>query len=207
MNNQTSLKNLEREVFRTITKDGILDIQIGSVLLIFAIAPLLSNTLGDFWSSMVFLPFWGLIFLGLRIIRKSQLKPRIGQVEFGSYRVKRLKNLNLIILVFNLAAFALGLLAFFNVFNVPGGLPLSILLLIGFSLGGYMVESPRFYLYGIFSAITPLVGEYLYNNHGFSHHGFPVVFGILAGGMILYGVFRMITIIRDFPLPAGEELG
>lgn len=206
MNNQTSLKNLERDVFRTMTQDGILDIQIGSVLLIFAIAPLLSNTLGDFWSSVVFLPFWGLIFLALRMIRNNQLKPRIGQVEFGPYRVKRLKNLNLIILVFNLAAFGLGLLAFFNVLVIPGGLPLSILLLIGFSLGGYMLESPRYYLYGVLSAIAPIIGEYLYNNHGFSHHGFPVVFGILAGGMILYGLYRMITVIRDFPLPGGEEL-
>ncbi|RLD02158.1 MAG: hypothetical protein DRI46_01410 [Chloroflexi bacterium] len=203
----TSLKDLERKIFRASTQDGIIDIHIGCLLLMFSIAPLLSETMGDFWSSAVFLPFWGLVYLGLRALRKNHLQPRIGQIEFGAYRVKRLKHLNLVILVFNLAALGLGLLAFIGILNLPGWLPLSILLLIGFSLGGYMIENPRFYLYGVFSALTPFVGEYLYQNHGFSHHGWPVVFGVLAGGIILWGLFLMLRVIQTYPLTdqAGLE--
>lgn len=204
--NKTSLKNLEREIFRTSTQDGIIDLHIGCMLLIFAIAPLLSSTLGDFWSSAVFLPFWLLVFFGLRAFRRSQIQPRIGKVEFGAYRVKRLKHLNLIILVFNLVAFGLGMLAFFNVLSLPGWLPLSIIFLIGFSLGGYMAESPRFYLYGVLCALLPFLGEYLYQNHGFSHHGFPVVFGSLSGGIILWGLILLARIIRTYPLPGSEGL-
>lgn len=206
MTTPTSLKDLERRLFRASTQDGIIDIHIGCMLLIFSIAPLLSGTLGDFWSSAVFLPFWGLVYIGLRAFRKNHLHPRIGQVEFSAYRVKRLKHLNLVILVFNLAAFGLGILAFFDLLNLPGWLPLSILLLIGFSLGGYMLESPRFYLYGILSALTPFLGEYLYQNHGFSHHGFPVVFGALAGGIILWGLFLMRRVIQTYPLTDQEGL-
>ncbi|MCJ7735369.1 MAG: hypothetical protein MUP11_12585, partial [Anaerolineales bacterium] len=70
----------------------------------FAIAPLLSKTLGDFWSSAVFLPFWAVVLLGLKEIQKKITRPRIGTVKFGAYRKNRLQKLNWIILGFNLIA-------------------------------------------------------------------------------------------------------
>lgn len=204
---KTSLKNIERKLFQASLKDGILDVQIGCVLLIFAVAPLLSVYLGDFWSSALFLPLWALVFLGGRWLRRNHIQPRIGQIEYGSYRTRRLKKLNLALLIFNLLAFGLGLLAFFRFGNFQGWIPLSILILAGFSLAGYLVESPRFYLYGILSALAPLIGEYLFRNFGFSHHGFPVTFGILAGALILAGSIMMARIFQKYPLPDPEDLG
>lgn len=203
---QTSLKVLERKLFQASTQDGILEIQIGCLLLIFVIAPLLSPYLGDFWSSAVFLPFWALVMLITRTIRKKYLHPRLGQIEYGSYRRKRLRTVNIAILTINLAALGLGLVAFFLTDVFQGWIPLAVLLLIGFSLAGYLVESPRFYLYGLLGALAPLTGEYLYRQLGFSHHGFPFTFGVLSGLLILTGTIMMLAICRSYPLPDREDL-
>ena len=209
MTAKTSLKEVERKLFQTSVQDGILDIQIGCVLLIFAVAPLLGVYLGDFWSSFVFLPFWIMILLGGRSLRKNYIQPRIGQIEYGSYRVRRLKNLNLALLIFNLAALGGGLVVFFRFQDFQGWLPplmLSILCLIGFSLAGYLVDSPRFFLYGILVALAPLVGEFLYRNYRFTHHGFPVTFGAISGGLILAGSVMLIRLFRKYPVPDAEDL-
>jgi len=120
MSAQISLKDLEKNVFQKSFQDGLIDIQIGCVLVMFAVAPLLSPYLGDFWSSMIFLPFWGVIYLGVREIRKKFIQPRVGIVEFGKYRKTRQKKLNLVILVFNLLVLAIGVASFFNFADLPG---------------------------------------------------------------------------------------
>jgi hypothetical protein len=209
MSEKISLKALERSLYRDSIQDGIIDIQIGCVLSMLAIAPLLSKTLGDFWSSMVFLPFFAVIFLGLKAIRKNHIQPRIGKVKYGSYRKKLIKRLNWIILVFNVIALGLGILSFFQFSNLPDWIPttwLSILLLIGFSLTGYMLELPRFYLYGILVPLAPLIGEYLYQTAGASHHGFPITFGITSAGLILTGLIILFRIMQKYPKPAQEDL-
>lgn len=63
---------------------------IGSVILIFGSAPLLSDSLGDFWSSAIFLPFGGVIWLILKVTRKYVLTPRIGVVKFSKARRTKL---------------------------------------------------------------------------------------------------------------------
>lgn len=206
MDKQANLKDIERNIFRETVRDGILDIMIGCILLIFVFAPLLSTRLGDFWSSAVFLPVWLVMFAGLRFVKRTYIQPRIGKVEYSTYRKRRLKNINLIFLVFNIIALGLGILAFFNIQDFQGWIPFSILMLIGFSLGGFMIESPRLYLYGILTALAPMIGEYLWRNHGFSHHGFPVTFGVLSGIFILTGIMLMVSIFRRYPLPEKEDL-
>jgi hypothetical protein len=203
-----SLKDLEKDVFQKTFQDGIVDIQIGSVLLIFVIAPFLSPFLGDFWSSVIFLPFWGAIFVGLRVLRKRVIKPRVGVVEYGEYRKSRLKKISLVILAINILALLLGLGSFFYFSLFPGWiypLQLSIILLVGFSLAGYMLEFPRLYLYGIMTALAPVIGEILYAKLGVSHHGFPVTFGFSASVMIFTGLVILLRLLRKFPSLSGEE--
>ena len=206
MNSQTSLKELERNLYRETVRDGVLDIMIGCILLMFVFAPLFSVKLGDFWSSAVFLPFWLVVHLGLKSIKKNYILPRTGKIEYSGFRKKRLKNINVVFLVFNLIALGLGLVAFFKIDQFQGSIPFSILMLLGFSLAGYMLESPRFYIYGVLAALAPLIGEYLWNNHGFSHHGFPVTFGVLSGGIILTCLVLMMNIFRRYPLPEEKDL-
>jgi len=84
MSAQISLKDLEKNIFQESFHDGLIDIQIGCVLLMFAIAPQLSPYLGDFWSSMIFLPFWVVIYLGIREIRKKLSNPGLELSNLGN---------------------------------------------------------------------------------------------------------------------------
>ena len=50
------------------------------------------------------------------------------------------------------------------------------------------------------------MGEWLYQNYGFSHHGYPVVFGTLSALIFLIGVYKLVTFLRNNPLPSDEQL-
>jgi hypothetical protein len=163
--------------------------------------------MGDFWSSAVFLPFWLAVYLIIRNVRKKVVAPRIGEVEFGVARKTRLKKFTVMMLIINVIAFILGIIAALRFRSLPMGGPTAIIgliLLIGFSTAAYFLDFPRLYHYGLLGALAPLVGEWLYQNKGASHHGFPIVFGFTAGVMILTGLVTFVRFLRNNPLPAEE---
>ena len=206
MNNSVSLKSAERKAFRTTLADGLWDILIACFVLQFAIAPLFSEMLGDFWSSAIFLPFWGLVYLAIWLARKYVVRPRIGRVTFGAVRQKKLRRFTLIMLVLNVLIFILGIAVALMVsfqhrelLSWLTALSLGLFVLVGFSLAGYLLDTPRFYLYGLMLLFAPLIGEWLYQNHGFTHHGYPVVFGFAAGVMILTGLALFLRLLKNNP--------
>ena len=183
MSEKLNLKNAERKVFQATFGDGLWDILIAGFALIFAVAPLISPFLGDFWSSAVFVPFWGMLFLVIWLTRKYVVKPRIGVVKLGKQRIARLKKFGLVMLIVNVMAFVLGLVGVFYFHALSGqiiALIIGLILLTGFSLAAYSLDYPRLYVYGLLFAIAPHVGEWLYSNHGVSHHGFPITFGFIS---------------------------
>jgi hypothetical protein len=208
MSKNISLKEADRKVFTTAFDDGLVDIFIASVVMMFAVAAFLSVYLGDFWSSAIFLPVWGLLFLVLYWVRKNVVQPRIGVVKYGPIRKKKLTLFIGIMLVLNIAFMILSLIAFRNP-DAPGWtipLPFSAMVLVSFSIAGYFLDINRFYAYGIMLGTAPMVGEYLYQNFGASHHGFPVTFGISAVIILLTGLIKLITLLRGNPLPTEEPL-
>lgn len=210
MQEPISVRSAERKAFRITVADGLWDVFIGFVLLQMAIAPLLSKTLGDFWSSVIFLPFWGLIFLAVRLTRKYVIEPRLGTVTLGKPRKKKLHKLSIVLFVINIVLFVLGLAAFIYFKRISGGLLMGILgiiIMTLFSTLAYYMEYPRLYIYGSLLLVAPLVGEWLYTFHGASHHGFPIVFGFTSGIMILIGLGTFARLLKNNPkieIPNGE---
>ena len=205
MSTPISLRDTERKMFRAATNDGLTDVFLGCFFLMFVIAPYLSVYWGDFWSSAVFLPFWGLVWLVLRWVRKNVIQPRLGTVKFGSARVAKLKSFNFIMLAINVVALILGIFAFKNFAEMPlSAYPIvfGVMLLVGFSLSGYFLDIPRFYGYGLLTALAPLVGEMLWQEGLVSHHGYPVVFGATSAIMILTGLSIFVRLLRQYPGPA-----
>jgi len=202
MNAKISLEEAERRVFKTKMNDGLWDIFLGCFFLLFAVAPLLSSRLGDFWSSAIFIPFLAVVFLVLWLVRRHIVTPRIGEVRFGSKRQERLKTFSIIMLFFNVVAFVLGA-AVAATFEVsPVLLPpilFGLIILTLFSTAAYYLEFKRLYLYGLLGGLSPLIGEYLWVNHGASHHGFPIMFGVTSGIMILIGLTIFIRLLRNNP--------
>jgi predicted small integral membrane protein len=204
---QVNLKDAERKVFITISNDGLVDIFLGCFFLMFTIAPYLSTRLGDFWSSAVFLPFWALVYLAIWLTRKYVVRPRIGMVKFGQTRKKKLMTFTLIMLLINLLALVLGVIAAMTFKQVPGqmiSVIFGLILLIGFSIAAYFLDFYRLYIYGLLAGISPLIGEWLWNHGYATHHGFPITFGTVAGIMITAGLIVFIRLLRNNPIPAEE---
>jgi hypothetical protein len=204
MSQQISLKDAERKVFRTTYNHGLWDVFLGCFFLIFVIGPYLSSSLGDFWSSFVFLPFWGAVFLVIQLLRKLVITPRMGIVNFGSARKTKLMKFTFVMLAINIVAFILGLVAAIGFGNVRGqmySIAIGLTLLIGFSFAAYVLDFSRLFFYGLLVGLSPLVGEWLWSHGYATHHGFPITFGISSGVMILVGVALFLRFLRDNPFP------
>jgi hypothetical protein len=204
MSRQVSLREAERKVFRTAYDDGLWDVFLGSFLLLFALAPLLSASMGDLWGSVVFLPFWVLIYVAIRLVRKRVIAPRVGVVRFGRARQARLRRFSIVMLGLNSAALILGFVVAPNFGKVPGQMiafAVGAMLLIGFSIAAYSLDINRFYVYGLLAGLAPLAGEWLWARGYAAHHGFPITFGLTAAIMILAGLAVFIRLLRDNPLP------
>jgi len=204
------LKALERRTFRTASDDGLWDVLIAAVFSMMALAPLLSGSLGDLWSSAIFAPILLGTYLVIRAVRKQVVIPRIGIVRFGEDRRRRLRRFSLVMLLVNVVALLLGLAAAIGVqrgwVDLGGGgigypLTLGMVILIGFSVGAYAASIPRYYLYGLMLAGAPLVGEWLWQRDLATHHGYPIVFGAAAVIILVTGITRFFTRLRGHPLP------
>ena len=203
MQHPVSLKSAERKAFQMSFADGLWDVFIGCIVLMFVIAPFLSQSLGDFWSSFIFLPFWGLVYLAIWLIRKYVVAPRTGAVVYNPQRRQKLRTFSIVMLCINLVVFLLGIVAMVTMSEVPGmvyPVLLGVFLLFGFSAAAYILDYPRLYIYGLLLFAAPLVGEWLYTEYGVPHHGYPIVYGFVSGLMILAGLVTFVRFLYSNPI-------
>jgi hypothetical protein len=208
------IQAMEKKVFRATVNDGLADMRAGFILSLFAIAPLLSPTLGDFWSSAVWLPLYLAFDILLRLIKQRAVMPRMGTVRFGPARKARIRRTMMILLAANLVSFIAGLVFFlkFNkgfrpsVWTVSAGLALS--LMVVFTAAGLMLQLNRFFIYGIGTAIATLAGEWLFQTGLASHHGYPAAFGLSSIVLIGIGVVVLMNFLHHHPVRTeGKDHG
>ena len=207
MSEAISLKQIEKKAFKSTHGDGLWDILLGCFVLMFAVAPLLSARLGDFWSSAVFLPFWGGVYLVIRFLRKNVVAPRVGTAKSGRARLAKLRTFSIVMLAANVIALVLGIIAARNVGNASGHalVPFSgLIFLVGCSVAAGLLDFPRLYVYGLMIGLSPLIGEWLWINHKASHHGFPVTFGIAAAVIIVTGFVLFFRVLRLSPVAVHD---
>jgi hypothetical protein len=202
MDQKIDLKQLERKVWTSFYEDGLGDIFIGCIILMFATAPLLGRLgWGDFWASAVFIPFWIIMYLLLVFLRKKVVIPRIGVVRFGQTRKKRLVKFNILMLVVLSAGLILGFVSSRGSATQVWvhSLRFIAIVLLCFGLAGYFLGFVRLYIYGLLVAASFPIGEWLYSNVGVPHHGFPVTFGITSVVIIITGVLLFLRLLRENP--------
>lgn len=202
------LRDLERRTFRAARDDGLLDIMMAAFVSMFAIAPLLSDPLGDFWSSAVFGPVWYTMYLGVRAVQKHVVAPRVGTVEPGTDRRRRLRHVTIVVFAVNAVALLIGIAAtigfwagWLSATGFVYPISLSVVALVLFSMAAYALSVWRYAIYGLLVAAAPLVGEALWRSDLAEHHGYPVGFGAVALIMVITGLARLTTLLRNHPLP------
>ena len=209
MSKQISLKQAERKVFQTAVNDGLWDLLIGSFVLMFAVGPLLSRSLGDFGATVIFVPFWLLVYVVISLFRKYVIRPRIGFVVFGPSRNRRLTRYLIVMVVANMVAFIAGTVSAFYFHVISDWIPMAIfgftVLLIS-SFTAYFLNALRLFIYGLLFLLSFIVGEILYVNFNVPHHGFPITFGITAAIIIITGLVIFLRLLRENPVPVKDSL-
>ncbi|MBN2280660.1 MAG: hypothetical protein JXQ65_08770 [Candidatus Marinimicrobia bacterium] len=212
MINEKALKKVELKVFRLSSNDGLFDFFLGCFVLMFAVAPLLSSSLGDFWSSIVFLPFWVIIYFVLLLIKKMVILPRTGRVKFGESHRKKMRKFHLIMFITNLFVLIIGAYFVVTTRNMAGWVPGAIFgfaVLVLSSVAAYFFNYLRIFIYGLVMLLAFLIGERLFIRFQFSHHGYPVAFGITSFAIMISGIILFIRFLKKYPLPeihSEEEL-
>jgi len=216
LSQEIDLRTVDRKVFTASFDSGLVDIFLSGVTLMFAVGPLtttyLNPYLGDFWGdllvALMYLPFWGILYLVLRWIHQKLVAPRMGVVKYGPARRKKMSLFTWIMLALNIIFVILGIVAFRNP-DSPGWtitLPFTFMLLLSFSLAGYFLNLNRLYIYGIILALAPLVGEYLYQTFGAVHHGYPITYGLSTVIIFVTGLIKFITFMHHNPLPSVDPI-
>jgi hypothetical protein len=192
------LRSMERSTFRAVADTGLADIFLASVFAVFAVAPLLSARLGDFWSTAVFVPVWACVYMLIRGIHARVVVPRVGIIEVAPPRRARLRRFTLVMLAMNVAALALGVYAANQPTAQQDSIPtvlFPMILLVWFSLIAYFLEIPRAFFYGVLLAAASVGGEMLFRRGYASHHGFPIAFGAAAGIIFVSGLVRFWRVV------------
>lgn len=209
MEKSVSLKSIEKQAFRMTFTDGLWEVLGGCFVLLFSLAPVLSEFMGDFWSSMVFLPFWAVVYWCILLLRRRIVAPRLGCVKYGSRRLKKVRAFNLIMAGINLVLVTLGILAFLSLNGGRGGeiaglsrlytLFPGVLIGLGLAFSAWLLDYPRLYFYTALFIAAPPLGEYLAVNYGANHHGFPIVYGGIAALMVIFGGLSFFRMMNMYP--------
>ena len=201
MGNNRELQDIERKAFMSYHGDGILDICIGSALLVLVFFIWL---LPEFWFFVIGgLIAWVSIYSGAK---KSITVPRFGYVEFSSVRRRRLQSIVLagvvMLVVFNILGILaiihppLGVFIFESMFTI---LIIGILGLFILALIGAMLDLRRFYSYGvvflgasIFTFFIPLIVL------------LPLI--VVSIVILVYGIFLLFQFLQKYPKQASGEV-
>lgn len=210
MNDKLGLKEVEQRVFQITFQDGLWDIYLGLLLIIFGLSPLLEY-LGFGFSENWILIFSAPVVIAFWATKKFISTPRIGSVKFASSRKAKLRNVRIIIafwLIVGIIFFVLTVTkklssSGINGFNAPL-IAWVVLFLFGFSLGAYYLNFNRLYLYGIFYAIPyPFLMQkhnLLLRNIGY------ITFFTFGGIMVLIGSILFIRFFRNYSLLKEEQI-
>jgi len=199
MTNKLNIDNIHREVYRSYSEDGLIDLSIG--LMVFGFGSLL--TIGTPWlvGALGVIPLltW---YLGKRYLTI----PRIG--TFQPSKTMRRKFTGFLTYMI---AIGLGGLVFFIIVarsgeNLLTGHPLALfgfVLAVGISTLGLMMKTYRLYFYAFLVFMAMMIGEIM--NKTIQGMDFYLLSVIIAGGVILIvGSFVLISFLRKYPVVSTD---
>ena len=203
------LENLEKAAFARLFSDGLLDIEIGVLLIITGFIPYLEHLgLNRFIGYGLFI-IPTLVFVAYG---KIWITPaRLGKVKFGTGRLKKILRIHLIILVTTLATFIIFYLgtsgaewaADLAIVKYGRGVMINLLLITVFAAMGYYFETPRIALYGF----VFIAGEFITHalNYAEDYTVGPVAYGISGIIIFVCGIYIFANFLRKYPATHDER--
>jgi hypothetical protein len=197
------LKEIERRAYLTYHKDGILDIYIGMGIMTLASVFFFEVFVSTGTSGiMVLLPIL------YAASKKQYTIPRLGYVKFSQSTMGRARNsITLALLLGSISAVA-GLFAFYSILSTGNNwieplianwkITLAAILLVVFSLFGYVSDLRRMYYYGMLSLIVFVSGMFL------PIPGYMLILAV--GGIIsINGITLLYRFTQEYPIEKGHE--
>jgi len=171
------------------------------------------NGLRTPWNVILVLTLGLLIFMGMILIKKFMVAPRIGQIRYGVERKNRLKRLAFIMTVIFLITLALFSLTVSAIYfreplsrgSIQWSLPLDpvhtaagIFIFAIFCLIGYVNDYRRLYFYGFLFGLGYVISTTLQDITGVLFYWFWALTGLVAAATGMVSFFRF---LREYPLP------
>ncbi|NDJ74624.1 MAG: hypothetical protein GYB65_00075 [Chloroflexi bacterium] len=203
------LKEAERRAFRSTHQDGLWDIYLGAIFVVFGAIPVLRNVakLSEQASMIVHIMVLLIVMLLWIGGKKYITTPRVGMVKFSKDRQRKLMRARIVLF----GSVALGMIVFaliasdtvrsldFFVYVLAANI------LIVFGAMAYFMSFERLYYYAVLYALSMPVGLLLEDQALLSDA--PYIF-ILTGGLpVVIGIALFARFLRDYPLHTEVDWG
>jgi len=159
------LKHMERRSWRLLQKDGLTDALFGTIFLSAAVVGVLDHVQvadGLRIAALAAIQFGGVI--GMILLRKRYVTPRLGRVKFAPQRVRRTNALRVflgicvgmtvLLVVLTTLSGRLGFTLFGDLSSLGVWLVISAVILVPIGALAYVLEYPRLLLYGTFLSVA-----------------------------------------------------
>jgi hypothetical protein len=209
----TDLKRLERETFRRFYDDGLLDIYLGSMLIVMGLAAVIADRLNDeFRSMLVMLAIATAVTVPLLVVRRSLLRSRLGAFRPNPERRGRIKSTRLALLasvvvgvmMFGVAAATLGGGAAEDTVTVLLPLVWFVNGVVVIGAAAFFLNVPRFYFHGVaWGLAMPLL---IWPDLLWDYQLQPwLALGLPGAAIVVVGVYKLMRFLRDYPAPPAGE--
>ena len=209
-------KNAERKVFQlSIFQDGIWDMQIGGMIVLFSFYPITRRLLGPVWNACLILGLLAALLIIGATLKRNVSKPRMGLVKYGKSQKSKLLTMQIIIFAIFLVTSALAIALIVKAFqgpdwgaNAPEWLQLldmdivfGLVVVAIFSLVSIVFRMWRPFIYGL------LLGGGLVASGALTVYGgpeFQYPFAIAGGIILAIGLSIFFRFVRTYQIPVEE---
>lgn len=199
MGEHVNLDEIERRAFLAYHQDGLLDIIIGTALLLIGVFVIL---LPDFWFFLI--GFLVVLSSTYTAAKRRITAPRLGYVEFSQKRKKQsstiLLILTIVILCANVATMIAWLIPSFGlILEANFQLIVALIAFLIFLLIGYTTALRRVYVYGIIICLALISSHFWILNFGI-----PLI--VTGSTSLVTGIVLLIRFQKKFPITRGGQV-
>ena len=211
MKSLLNINHIEKKTFKGTFDDGIIDIQLGLLLLpaiLIDVMKLDDDSLA-LYRILLMVVIYGMIIGGAIIAKRKITTPRIGQIKPGLNRKRKVRWLRTVtILVFLITVGLVTLTIFAGQFAVQmiAGFPLVMWIMgasifVFFAAMAFFLDVPRFLIYALPYAFAYEL-DMVYFKDLF---GFPILTTIAMTLITIVGMVLLVRFVKRYPVIPQEE--